>query len=148
MLLNLVYCYFWRGWWYVLIVRADVSAGDDVKVGDLLCSALFLHDSVNSINSSLCLGFMSSNACFDRVVIRYHGRTVGRREVAVECLVRSPSRGLATVFYKIGKVGRCNAVFGISGQSLWERWALTMTPHVDQLCDGVNKMTPSKKLDF
>jgi len=41
--------------------------------------------------------------------------------------VRSPDRGLAIVFYKIEKAGRGNVVFGVSGQSLWERWALSIS---------------------
>ena len=86
-----------------------------------LCSALlFLHGSFDSIDSSLCLGLMSSNASFDRVVMRYRGRTVGRREVAMECFARSPSRGLTIAFNKIRKAGRDSIVFGVSWQSLWE----------------------------
>jgi hypothetical protein len=80
-----------------------------------LCSALLpLHGSVDGIDSSLCLTFMSSDASFDRVVMRYHSRTVGRREVAVECFARSPSRGLTIVFNKAGKAGRGSIVIGVA----------------------------------
>jgi len=49
----------------ILKARASLWAEDGVKIGSHLYSALlFIHDGVNSIDSSLCLGFMGRNASF------------------------------------------------------------------------------------
>ena len=89
MLLNFSILPFLVGLVVFLTARADIWVGDraedDVKVSALLCSALlFLHGSVDGIDSSLCLGFMSSDDCFRRLTLKFRRRIVGRGEVPVE----------------------------------------------------------------
>jgi hypothetical protein len=72
---------------------------DGVEVSAVLCSAhLFLHGNVNGIDSSLCLGFVSSDDGFRRFMLKSWRRRVVRGEVPVECFMRGASRSLMVAF--------------------------------------------------